>query len=107
MPISDKCYNLAAPLFKGWLLVDTARRYAEAEERDKALMATVNAGWTWVEFGDVIPESESKAIVADLKVAKTALEGKNFAAAKQMLDRLSGQIFMASLQKVVECECGR
>lgn len=106
--ISDKCYNLAAPLFKGWLLVDTARRYAEAGERDKALMATVNAGWTWVELGgEVMPESESKAIVADLKVAKRDLEEKNFTAAKQMLDSLSEQIFMLSLQKVVECECGR
>lgn len=105
--ITKECYDLATKLFRGWIFVDSARRYCEVEERDKALTATANAGLAWLQLGydNVIPENEARALGNSLRGVVDALEKKDFVSARVLLRKLSEDTFSESLQKVVTCEC--
>lgn len=105
--ISDECYDLATGIFKTWVFIDAARRYAIVEEKEKALTALVNARAIIydAESQKALTESEAKALRNDTETVIALIEAGNLAPAKEQLSALSEQVFMSSLQKVVECEC--
>ena len=108
MSISDACYNVATPLFRNWMLIDAAKRYASVEQRSDALSATINARASVYDAGSagVLTEEEVKAINGDLEGIANAIRDGLLPTAKKRLEDLSEQTFMHALQKVVECECG-
>lgn len=106
--ISEKCHDLAASLFKSWLLIDSARRYVTVEEKKDALAATINAKAAVYdsEKDGVLTESETIAITGDLEGIANAIRDGLLPTAKSRLEGLSDQTFMHALQEVVKCECG-
>lgn len=109
MSISDKCYDLAGSLFRAWVFIDAARRHAAVEEKGKALSATINgraAVYDCEKEASLTP-GEAKALNDDLTTIIQAIEWREFSEARDRLEALGEQFFMASLQKVVECECRR
>lgn len=108
MPISDKCYKVAGSLFTSWVFIDAARRYARVEERGKALQATINARAAVydAEKEGAMTGGEATALNDDLNEVIHAIEGRQFAESRDRLEDLSEQVFMSSLEKVVDCECG-
>lgn len=108
-PISEECYGLAGSLFGAWVLIDAARRYASVEEKEKALSATINARASVfdAEKEAAMTEAETKALNDDLNEVIHAIEWREFAEARERLESLSEQVFMSSLEKVVECEIAR
>lgn len=107
--ISDECYKLAGNLFGSWVFIDSARRYAAVEEKSKALTATViaRAAVYDAEGADAMTTSEAKALNDDLEEVIHTIQKGNFAEARDRLESLSEQVFMSSLDKVVECECAK
>jgi len=108
MIVSEECYQLAGTLFASWALIDAARRYASVEEKEKALQATVNARAAVydAEKEGAMTESEATKLNDDLNEVVHAIEWREFAEGRDRLEALSEQVFMISLEKVVECECG-
>ncbi len=108
MAISDACYNVATPLFRNWVFIDTAKRHASVEQRSDALTATINAKASVYDAGSegVLTEKEVKAINEDLEGIVNAIRDGLLPTAKKRLEDLSEQTFMHALQKVVECQCG-
>ena len=109
MAISEGCYGLAGSLFGAWVFVDAARRYASVEEKEKALMATINARAAVydAEKEASLSPDEAKALNDDLNTIIHTIEWREFAEARDRLESLSEQVFMSSLEKVVECECSK
>lgn len=109
MAISDACYNVATPLFRNWIFIDAAKRYASVEQRPDALAATINAKASVYDAGSVgvLTEEEVKAINGDLEGIANAIRDGLLPTAKKRLEDLSKQTFMHALQEVVECECSR
>lgn len=109
MSVRDECYNLATGIFKTWIFIDAARRYTNIKEGEKALTATVNArAAVYDAHGDeYLTESEAQSLHKDLKDIQDDLSQNYLDGAKERLDRLSEQVFMSALQKVVACECGK
>ncbi|MBA7561802.1 hypothetical protein ES708_03445 [subsurface metagenome] len=109
MAISDACYNVATPLFRNWVFIDAAKRYASVEQRPDALAATINAKASVYDAGSVgvLTKEEVKAINGDLEGIANAISDGLLPAAKTRLEALSEQTFMHALQEVVECECSR
>ncbi len=105
--IRDECFGLARNLFKVWLSIESARRFASVEEKEKALTATINARAAVYDAGgaDAMTDSEAKALNDDLTEIINTIEGRSFVEARDRLESLSEQVFMSSLQKTVECEC--
>lgn len=105
--ISDECYEVAKGLFQTWVFIDAARRYTVVEEKEKAVAALVNARAVVydAESQKALTESEAKALRNDTEAVISLIEAGNLAPAKEQLSALSEQVFMSSLQKVVECEC--
>ena len=108
MAISDPCHKLAGSLFESWLFIDSARRYASVEEKEKALMATTNARAAVydAEKEGAMTEDETKALNDDLNTIIHTIEWREFSEARDRLEALGEQTFMHALQKVVECQCG-
>ena len=108
MIISEECYKLAGTLFAGWALIDAARRYASVDEKEKTLLATVNARAAVydAEKEGALTEGEATKLNDDLNEVVHAIEWRGFAEGRDRLESLSEQVFMISLEKVVECECG-
>jgi len=108
-PISDECYGLAGSLFGAWVFIDAARRHAAVEEKGKALSATINARAAIFdcEREASLSPDEAKAINDDLNTVIQAMEWREFPEARDRLESLSEQVFMSSLEKVVECECAK
>ncbi len=108
MIISEECYKLAGTLFAGWALIDAARRYATVEEKEKAHQATINARAAVydAEKEGALTKSEAKSLNDDLNEVVHAIEWREFAEGRDRLEALSEQVFMISLEKVVDCECG-
>jgi hypothetical protein len=106
--ISDKCQVLASSLFNTWYFIDNARRYASVEEKEKALVTTINARAAVYDSGidGALTESEVKALNDDLNTVIGAIEWREFSEASDRLKALSEQTFMHALQEVVKCECG-
>ncbi len=106
--ISEKCHDLATSLFENWLFIDSARRYASVEEKEKALGATINARAAVYdsEKEGAMTESETKALNDDLNEVIHAIEWREFPEARERLEALSEQTFKHALQEVVKCECG-
>jgi len=109
MAISDACYNVATGLFKNWVFIDAAKRYASVEQRSDALSATINAKASVYDAGSIgiLTEEEVKAITGDLEGIANAISDGLLPTAKTRLEALSEQTFVHALQKVVECECSR
>lgn len=109
MSISDACYNVATPLFKNWLFIEAAKRYASVEQRSDALTATINAKASVYDAGSagILTEDEVKAINGDLEGIANAIRDGLLPTAKKRLEDLSEQIFMHALEKVVDCQCSR
>ncbi|GAH75812.1 unnamed protein product [marine sediment metagenome] len=107
--ISEECHDLATVLFKNWLFIDSARRYAITKNKEQALMATINARAVVYESGyeKALTENEAKALATDLEPVIDALNKEEFTFAQDRLHELSEQVFMSALQKVVSCECRR
>ena len=105
--ISDACYDVASPLFKNWMLIDAAKRYASVEQRADALAATINARAAVYDAGSVgvLTEEEVRAINGDLEGIANAIRDGLLPTAKSRLKDLSEQTFMHALQEVVKCEC--
>lgn len=109
MPISEKCYGLAGSLFGAWVFIDGARRYAAVGEREKALMATISARaaiYDCEKEASLSPD-EAKALNDDLNTIIHAIEWREFSEARDRLESLGEQVFMSSLEKVVDCECNK
>ena len=108
MSISDACYNVVTPLFRNWLFIDAAKRYALVEQRSDALSATINAKASVYDAGSIgmLTEEEVKTINGDLEGIANAIRDGLLPTAKKRLEDLSEQTFMHALQKVVECQCG-
>ncbi len=109
MPISDACFNVATPLFKNWMLIDAAKRYASVEQRSDALAATFNAKAAVYDAGSVgvLSKEYVKAINEDLEGIANAIRDGLLPTAKKRLEDLSEETFMHALEKVVECECSQ
>ena len=109
MSISDACFNVATPLFKNWMLIDAAKRYASVEQRSDALAATINAKAAVYDAGSEgkLTEEEVKAINGELEGIANAIRDGLLPTAKKRLEGLSEETFMHALQQVVECECSR
>jgi len=109
MTISEECYGLAGNLFGAWVHIDAARRHATVEEREKALSATINARSSVydAEKEQAMTEGEAKALNDDLNEVIHAIEWREFAEARDRLESLSEQVFMNSLEKVVQCEIAK
>ncbi|GAI15685.1 unnamed protein product [marine sediment metagenome] len=109
MSISDACFNVATPLFRNWMLIDAAKRYASVEQRPDALAATINARASVYDAGSVgvLTEEEVKAINGDLEGIANAIRDGLLPTAKKRLEDLSEQTFMHALEKVVQCECSQ
>lgn len=109
MTIHDPCHKLATSLFTSWYFIDNARRYANVEEKEKALTTTINARAAVYDSGaeDSLTESEAKALNDDLTLVIEAIEYRKFAEARDRLETLSEQVFMNALEKVVQCECSQ
>ena len=109
MTIHDPCHKLATNLFTSWYFIDNARRYASVEEKEKALMTTINARAAVYDAGteDSLTESEVKALNDDLTLIIGAIEWRQFAEARERLEILSEQVFLNALEKVVQCECSQ
>jgi len=108
MSISEKCHGLATSLFEAWVFIDSARRYASVEEKEKALTASINARaaiYDCEKEASLLPD-EAKALNGDLNRVIGEIEWGKFPDARDRLEALSEQVFMSSLQKVVKCECG-
>jgi len=107
--ISEGCYRLAGNLFTAWVFIDSARRYASVEEKEKAHSATINARAAVfdAEKEGAMTEGEAKALNNDLNEVIHAIEWREFAEGRERLESLSEQIFMSSLEKVVICECAK
>jgi len=108
MPISDECYKLAGSLFAVWALINAAHRYATVGEKEKALMATVNARAAIydAENEGAMTESEARGLLVDSNVVIYKIEKGEFAVGRENLESLSEQVFISSLEKVISCECG-
>lgn len=109
MPIHDPCHKLAMNLFTSWYFIDNARRYANVEEKEKALMTTVNARAAVYDSGSegTLTESEVSTLNDELNLVVEAIEYREFAEARDRLETLSEQVFMNALEKVVQCECSQ
>ena len=109
LPISDECYGLAGSLFGAWIFIDAARRHAAVEEKEKSLSATINARAAIYDCeGEAsLSPDEAKAINDDLNTVIHTIEWREFPEARDRLESLSEQVFMSSLEKVVECECAK
>jgi len=109
MSISEDCYNTATSLFNAWYFIDSARRYASVEEKEKARNTVINARSAVYDAGSEgsMTESEVKALNDDLNTVIYKIERGEFVVAKENLGSLSEQTFMSALQKVVACECKR
>lgn len=108
MPISDECHKLAGSLFASWALISAAHRYATIEEKEKALQATSNARAAVFDAAKegAMTQEEARALDDDLNEATLSLLYREPTEAKERLEGLSAQVFMSSLEKVVDCECG-
>lgn len=106
--ISEKCHDLATTLFKNWVLIDAAKRYASVEQRADALAATINARASVYDAGseEILSQSEVIALNTALQGVIDNIESGHLKPAKETLEDLSEQTFMHALQKVVACECG-
>ncbi|MBA7593443.1 hypothetical protein ES703_00363 [subsurface metagenome] len=109
MAISAACYDVATPLFRNWMLIDAAKRYASVEQRPEALSAAINAKAAVYDAGSVgiLTKEEVKAINGDLEGIANAIRDGLLPTAKSRLEDLSEQTFIHALQKVVECECSQ
>lgn len=107
MPISEPCYNVATTLFRNWVFIDAARRFASVEQRPEALSATINAKASVYDAGSdgILTEEEVKAINGDLEGIANAIRDGLLTTAKKRLDDLSEQTFLHALEKVVDCQC--
>lgn len=107
--ISEECYKLAGDLFASWVFLDSARRYASVEEKGKALTATIiaRAAVNDAEKEASMSPNEAKALSHDLDEVIHVIEWGDFAKARDRLESLGEQVFMSSLDKVVECECAK
>lgn len=108
MPISDECHKLAGSLFASWALISAAHRYAIIEEKEKALQATSHARAAVFDAAKegAMTQEEARALDDDLNEATLSLLYRASTEAKERLEGLSEQVFMSSLEKVVDCECG-
>lgn len=120
MPISEDCYKLAGSLFASWALISAAHRYAIIEEKEKALQATSNARAAVFDAAKegAMTQEEARALDDDLNEVIRAIEfggplmmyksgeWREFTEGRERLESLSEQVFMRSLEKVVDCECG-
>lgn len=108
-PISEECYGLAGSLFGAWVFIDAARRHAAVQEREKALSSTINARAAVYdcERETSLSPDEAKAINDDLNTVIHAIEWREFAEARDRLESLSEQVFMSSLDKVIDCEIAK
>jgi len=106
--ISEDCHKVATSLFNSWFFIDSARRYAGVEEKEKARDTIINARSAVYDSGSegAMTESEVKALNGDLDTIIEAIEWRQFSEARERLEAISEQVFMHALQKTVECECG-